>query len=88
MSNNKKYKSIEERPKKKLRCGCGGHSFNVADMKDKSINIFLKTGQIDKDCKAVKKKNNINRNLEKRKAMKLNDTKPCQDTKSKKGEGK
>ena len=72
MAQNKEHRHIEERPKKKMRCGCGGHSFNVSDKKDKSIKKFLKTGEIDEDCKAVKRKKNIQKNINRRKSMKIN----------------
>ena len=45
MAQNKEHRHIEERPKKKMRCGCGGHGFNISDKKDKSIKKFLKTGE-------------------------------------------
>ena len=72
MAQNKEHRHIEERPKKKMRCGCGGHSFNIPDKKDKSMKKFLKTGEIEEDEKAVKRKKNIEKNIKKRKSMKLN----------------
>jgi len=70
MAQNKEHRHIEERPKKKMRCGCGGHSFNVSDMKDKSVKKFLKTGELEGNERAVKRKKNIKKKLNIRRARK------------------